>query len=127
MANGAVLYVRDLSDIPADNNYMDIIGTPNMSTYIQGSLLSVSRREPNLTIRSGAFIQGIVYSNGDAESGSLQLSNSVVFGSVVANRLLGDVSGMLMRLDPEYYPSEIPDGFAGSASRVAGSWKEVVE
>lgn len=131
----SILYVRrhPVSNV---NNYLDIAGPPGAiptdanATRVFGTLISVSERNPNLILRSGADIEGIVYSNriedGTDDGGRLEMSNTRVKGSVIANRLQGGViSNVEIIGAPVNYPlaRQVPDGFSCCVYKEPDSWR----
>lgn len=124
--NDAVLFVN----FPGSNanNYIDIVGNAGV-TSVDGSLISVSRNNPSLRIRSGGaakanvLVTGLVYAyGGAAASGYCNISDATIRGSVVCNRFSSNqIVNAAITYSPSDFPARPPQGFDGSVMKKPNS------
>ncbi len=124
MLDDGFLYVRNYSLDPLERNFLDLV---DAATEIDGSVISVSPRDPSLRILN-ASVTGIAYARGsepDEDEGRALLAGAKITGSVVLNRFTGDAASDLVvdNTDAGAYPgADTPDGFSTSASMKPQSW-----
>lgn len=110
-------------------NYLDIIGDTSDVTSVDGSLLSVVRRNPALMIRNGGrnkkgvVITGLVYAYGSSTTGYCYLDQATIQGSVVCNRYtFNRIRNVAITSDPGSLPATPPPGFDGFIMKEENSW-----
>lgn len=144
----SLLYARDDDTYVSDDTtkYLSIVG-PGLpandpdSIRIDGTLISLSSRAPNMIIQGGVFVDGLAYSDsGDLDTGTFLLGNSGsgnnndvrIEGSVIADLFEGneinktEIAGEPVMFDDAgelIFPENVPDGFGSNVSRIPNTWE----
>lgn len=116
--SNCTLYVSDVSD---RDNYLRIRDT---GTSVTGSIISVSGRNPGLSIDNGASVTGLVYHWGD-NTGYTYLDDATIDGAVVASQFRRDrINNCTITYSPTSIASLTPQGFDDYVMTEPNSWDD---
>jgi len=116
ISSDSILFVDD-AGATTTNNHLDVAGDSDV-TSVDGTLISLSTKDPGLIIQQGGSvgantsITGIVYAYGSGGTGICQIHSATVRGTLVCNRFSSNqITNAKLTYDSSFLPVPLPEGF----------------